>query len=194
MQQTLKPYIRILACILMSTTLASCATTPAEKKALADQKNLVDVNLELGMAYLGKKDYSRAKRKLLMALEHGPKSPEAWYSMGYYLQKIGNNEKAAQYYEHALTLAPQRGDVQNNYGAFLCSIGKNKEAIQHFRLAVKDETYLDSASAYENAGLCSYKNHNLKAAKHYFRMALRQDPSRNTAKAMLSKLDARKTS
>lgn len=168
-------------------TLCACtAMGPTQDEAR--QAKIAGINIQLGMAYLNKGDNQRAKQKLLYALQKDPKLPEAWYSMGYYLEKTGQKKEAQQYYLKAINLAPKRGDVQNNYGTYLCRSGYYQQSITHFLEATRDPQYLDLASAYENAGLCALKIPDKAQAKKYFNQALEQDPTRTVSMNELSKL------
>lgn len=171
----------------MCCSLVACTNKEAQ---MEDAKNMkvATLNVQLGMAYLGKGDMQRAKQKLLYAIQKYPNLPEAWYSMAYFNEKTGNKEDAKIDYLKSVELAPNRGDVQNNYGTFLCRSGEYEDSIQHFLLAAKDPQYLDTASAYENAGLCALKVPNKKAAAEYFNLALGQDPTRITSMNELTRL------
>lgn len=172
--------------LLVIATLTACSTTksPEEDKKIATAK----INTQLGIAYLEEHNIGRAKRKLLMALEEAPSIPETWYAMGYFLEATGEKTQAEKYYLKAVSLAPQRGDVQNNYGTFLCRSGKYQEAIEHFRLAAKDIRYVDTADAYENAGLCALKIPDKKLALDFFNKSIQQDPERPSANLALAEL------
>ncbi len=158
-------------------SVSTDATSTASKGPAKNEA--AKINAQLGMAYLEQKNVQRAKMKLLLALSQGPGIPEPWYSMAYFLEATGDNEEAAKYYLKAVTLAPERGDTQNNYGTFLCRQGRYAESIKHFLLAAKAQNYLDPAAAYENAGLCSMKSASYKQAANYFKQAIQKDPGRN---------------
>lgn len=138
----------------------------------------VTANIRLGVAYLKQGDRPRAKRKFLTALNVEPSSPEANAAMAYYLETTGDIQAARGYYKKAMTLAPKDGAQLNNYGGFLCRQGSYKEADWYFLRAVSDLNYLNSASAYENAGLCAAKIPDYNKAAWYYSKALVQDPSR----------------
>jgi type IV pilus assembly protein PilF len=153
------------------------------------QNNTAQINTQLGMAYLAKNDVERAKQKFLIALDQGPNLPDTWYSMGYYLEVTGEPAQAKKYYLKALSLAPQNGEVQNNYGTFLCRTGDYKTSIKHYLLAIQDPRYLQTAPAYENAGLCALKIPDLNLAATYFNKALLHDPRLTISLLELAKLD-----
>lgn len=169
---------------VFSCLLSACATAPSTNKDnVTKLEKTAEINTQLGMAYLEKQDMQRAKQKFLLALTQAPKSPQVWYSMAYFLEVTGDKQQAKEYYSKAVNLAPNRGDVQNNFGTFLCRSGEYDAAIQHFLLAVKDPEYIETSSAYENAGLCALKIPNKRLALQYFNQAAIQDP--NSAVALI---------
>lgn len=172
----------IIACMM------GCATNKAKTEQDEQKVKNASINIQLGMTYLERKDPQRAKGKLLRALDQAPHLPEAWYAMGYFLEKTGDAKKAGDYYLKAVELDPARGDVQNNYGTYLCRHSHYRESIEHFEKATKDNTYLDSASAYENAGLCALKIPDKVLAADFFRRALAQDPDRKLSMTELVRL------
>lgn len=185
--------LRVLSTIMvigLISLLSACATTNPAKTAEQEQKaKTAKINAQLGIAYLERHNLQRAKQKLLLSLEQGPNIPEPWYSMAYYLEATGNKDDASIYYQKAISIAPSRGDAQNNYGTFLCRNGDYRGAVEHFMLAVKDPMYLDPADAYENAGLCALKIPDQKMAAKYFAQAITQDPSRTVSERKLKELN-----
>lgn len=135
-------------------------------------------NTQLGLAYLNQGNRSRAKHKLLLALEQAPNLPVVNAGMAYFMEKTGEIDKAQVYYQKALDVAPNSGAQLNNYGAFLCRQGKYVQAESYFLKAVNDIAYEHTAGAYENAGLCAMAIPDNVKAIHYFTKALEQDPSR----------------
>jgi type IV pilus assembly protein PilF len=139
------------------------------------------ISVLFGCSSMQTSDDPAAKQKLLLALDEGPNLPEAWYSMGYFMEVTGDPVNARKYYLKSVDIAPKQGDVHNNFGTFLCRHGEYKEAIKHFMLAINDQEYLDSAAAYENAGLCALKIPDKKLALSYFNHAIRADPNHPSA-------------
>lgn len=185
MIRAVKVFLLVLICCLLS----ACSTTNSTaEKENAKKNKIAEINIQLGMAYLQKGDIERAKQKLLYALQKAPELPEAWYSIGYFYESTGNKKQAQHSYLKAVQLAPERGDVLNNYGTYLCRTGDYANAIHYFLLATKDAQYLDTAGAYENAGLCSMNIPDRKQALLYFNQALEVDPSRKISITELSKL------
>lgn len=153
------------------------------------QNDAAIYNTQLGLAYLEQEDRLRAKRKLLTALNLAPNSAEVNAAMAYFLEKTGELKTADNYYKKALSLAPKNGAQLNNYGSHLCRLGKYKEAEKYFLSAVGDVNYLNTAGAYENAGLCTAAIPDYSKAKRYFSKALEQDPKRKQSLYELVKIE-----
>ena len=145
-------------------------------------------NMQLGLAYLKQGNRQRAKQKLLMAIDEAPDSPYANEALAYYFENTQEINQAEYYYQKALQLAPQSGAILNNYATFLCRQKKYQEANDYYLKAVSDLNYLNTALAYENAGICSVAANHTEEAKKYFKKALAQDPSLKGASEELSRL------
>jgi len=175
-----------ITCLIL---LSGCSSA-IEKKVLPQaQVRSASVNTQLGMAYLQKGDVQRAKLKFLNAIDEAPLVPDAWYSMGYFLEVTGQKEQAKAHYLQAIKLDPTNGVGHNNYGTFLCRAGQYQAGIDQFMLSAQDPRYLQIASAYENAGLCALKIPNHKLAYDYFNKAIINDPHLATSYLELAKLD-----
>lgn len=179
-------FFLIFSCFCVACSSMRAADIAEAKKS----KKIAIINIELGMAYIEKGDMQRAKQKLLYAIKKAPELPEAWYSIAYFCEVTGNKAEAQADYLKAIKLAPHRGDTLNNYGTFLCRQGRYQDSIQYFLAAIKDPQYLETASAYENAGLCAEKIPNKSLAIQLFQKALAESPSLSVSKHALTKLQA----
>lgn len=144
--------------------------------------------MRLGLEYLKQGDRVKAKKKLLSALAQAPASADAQAAMAYYYEQTADTEQARTHYLKALDLSKHSGAQLNNYGTFLCGKGQYKESIEYFLKAVKDNTYLHTAGAYENAGLCALAIPDYQKAEDYFKAAITQDPGRKVSLYELVKL------
>jgi len=179
----------ILFCVLASCKHVEEANTDDVGVKQIKLKEAAGYNVQLGMAYLKQNDLPRAKRKLLHAVEQGPDMPDAHAAMGYYLEKTGDIAQARKFFQKALELAPNSGAQMNNYGTFLCRQGDYVQAERYFMMASKDVHYENTASAYENAGICAVASHDDTKAAHYFTQALQNDAMRSQSLYELVKID-----
>lgn len=182
---------RLCFCFFIILVLAACQPLQTTDDSGEKKIRAARINTQLAVAYLKRHEITRAKQKLILAMEEGPSLPEVWYTTAYFLEATGNKDKARQHYLKAIDLASERGDVHNNYGTFLCRNGKYKEAIHQFLLAIQDINYLDPAAAYENAGLCSLKIPDTVRAQFYFKKSLIENPNRPTSLIELAELNYR---
>ncbi|HDU7970800.1 TPA: type IV pilus biogenesis/stability protein PilW [Legionella pneumophila] len=136
-------------------------------------------------------DRPRAKKKLLTALEQQPDSADVNAALAYYFEQTKELEQAKKFYHKAITLSQNGGAQLNNYGAFLCRQGDYKNAETYFLKAVKDQNYVHTSGAYENAGLCAMAIPDHDKAILYFTKALNQDPSRKESLYELVKLQSK---
>jgi len=170
-------YKTILANITLSTLcicFISCSTSPSV------QHHPINAKAQLGMVYLQQTHFSAARTILYEAVHEQPKIPANWYTLAYLEETTGAEKRAKQYYQHAITLAPQSGAGHNNYGAFLCRHGQSKASIREFLTAAKLPAYPSPGIAYENAGICAMQSHRYQAATTYFQQALRAAPNRSS--------------
>lgn len=178
--------------ILLVACSSSVSATPANVTTINGQppnlKLAAQYNVQLGVNYLQQGDVARAKQKLVLATEQDPSSIAAWNGMAYFMQTTGNNDEAKKAYQKALALQPNDGDTLNNYGVFLCQQGKPQTAIAYFQKAMADPHYVNTAQAYENAGLCALKIPDAAGADQFFTKAVANDPSLPTSNLALAKL------
>ncbi|MCD6056195.1 MAG: pilF [Gammaproteobacteria bacterium] len=186
----------LIVCLFLTITGCTSSSSNTEKRGQElsvnsnyDLKRAASINTQLGLAYLKKGDVSRAKGKLLLAIEQNPSDPLAQGAMGYFYEQTGNKTLAKQYYLKSISLAPHRGGPKNNYGTFLCRQGEYKESLPYFTEAVADQDYLQTAEAYENAGLCALMIPDKKTAQRYFEKAVLNDPRRDRALLELADIE-----
>lgn len=162
-------------------------TVPVFAETNAEQAAVT--NAQLGLAYLQKGYYSASKERLLSALRDDPHIAASWYSMAYYLEKTGDAKTADDYYQKAISVDSHSGSAKNNYGTFLCRSGQYQKAIRYFVLAAREPSYLDVASAYENAGICAMRIPDNKMAMRYFQRALDNNPGRYLSLLNIARLN-----
>ncbi len=184
----LKKIILISGLMLM---LSACSSFSTQEKNPITKPSVTaaSYNVQLGMSYLQQGDVQRAKSKLLLALAQAPNWPPAHDAMGYFFETTGDLKKAKDHYEKAVAIDPRAGAAQNNYGTFLCRTGHYQQADQHFMLAVQDTNYVNTAEAYENAGLCAMQIPDDAKATGYFQKAIQQDPRRAIAFLELAQIN-----
>ena len=189
-----KCYLK-LACFLPSLLLGACQTTTPHvhsksNKAYAHNPKAAGYNVQLGLGYLKEGDTTRAKRKLLIALAQNSTSAETHDAMAYFLEQTGTPKRARTHYLKAIQLAPNKGAPLNNYGSFLCRQGQYQLAEHYFLQAIANPNYINTANAYENAGLCASLIPDWAKATNYLQKALDKEPNRVSTLYELSRVEA----
>ena len=153
-----------------------------------DHEEAAKTRMSLGLTYLQNNNYTQAKKNLDKALEFNPRSADVQFAMAYYYQLVGDNLRAEEYYETAIALAPNNGDIANSYGAFKCQNGEYEKAKAYFFDAINNRLYANAAQTYENLALCAQSQGKLDEAIGYFQDALKHQPARGKSLFLLSEL------
>ena len=153
-----------------------------------DHEEAAKTRMSLGLTYLQNNNYTQAKKNLDKALEFNPRSADVQFAMAYYYQLVGDNLRAEEYYETAIDLAPNNGDIANSYGAFKCQNGEYEKAKAYFFDAINNRLYANAAQTYENLALCAQSQGKLDEASGYFQDALKHQPARGKSLFLLSEL------
>lgn len=155
--------------VFISIFITGCTGAGGVKSSKAS-----NVNADLGIRYLQAGRLQLANEKLEKALKQDSNSLTANHYFAILQQRLGNTNKARQYFAKTVNIAPKDPEVRNNYGSFLCDNGQPQAAIQQFSTAINDPLYKTPEFAYTNAGICLRKTGNDVKAEEYFRNALRK--------------------
>lgn len=170
-----------LITVFLTLSLAACSTGGEQKKEIKTSKpNLKaasELNVELAVGYIQRKQYPTAKEKLEKAIKQNPENAEAYKTLAYLYALLGLNDEAEELYKEALELKPEDSDLSNYYGTFLCSIGKLDEAQDRFKVAYSNPFYESIYLAESNAGSCYLEQQEYKKAEALLRKSLRVQPN-----------------
>ncbi len=172
MQRLVQVVGRILL-IFCCHIIFGCAQQQEPKKNLNQAASL---NVEMGKAYLETGQVSRAKKKLVHALELKPKLPEALTAMGYFYETVGDYSEAEKYYKQSIRYGNKSAFFYNNYASYLCRRGKFNQSEELFMQALQDKLYDKTAEIYANMGHCVLKAGQVNKAEQYLRFAIQHDP------------------
>jgi type IV pilus assembly protein PilF len=189
MRTGLRSSLRI--CLLGAALVASGCVSNNQAGSYGsnfDREEAAKTRMSLGLTYLQNNNYSQAKKNLDKALAFDPRSADVQYAMAYYYQLVGDNQRAEEFYEAAIDLAPNNGDIANSYGAFKCQNGQYEDAKAYFFDAINNRLYANAAQTYENLALCAQSQGNLEEATNYFKEALKHQPARAKSLYLLTQL------
>lgn len=173
--------------VLVMLALAGCASsggrTPEQLQAIAK------VHTELAASYYQRGQYAVALQEIEAALQAEPEYAPAFNVRGLVRMSLREDKQAEADFLQSLKIDAHDSDALNNYGWFLCQRGREREAIAKFTEAIKNPLYATPETSYVNAGLCSKRMGELRAADDYLQRALILRPNLPDALIALADLN-----
>ena len=148
------------------------APPPPVKQQEVSPKERAKLHADLAAGYYERGRMDIALEELNEATKLDPNESRIYNLYGLVYAMLGENAKAEQNFQRALSMAPQNPDFHHNWGWYLCGNGRPREAIPEFEFALRDPLYKSPESALINAGRCSLAYGDLAAADTYFRRAV----------------------
>jgi type IV pilus assembly protein PilF len=180
----------------IATLLSGCSSLPAgdapkELPTSSDQtenQKRARIRLQLAAGYYEQRQPEFALDEVKLALQADPNFADAYSVRGLIYMEMGENRLAEENFLHAIRLAPNNPDFNNNYGWFLCQNGREKQSIVYFDNALKSRFYQSPAKALNNAGVCSLRMRDRLAAERYLMQAFQYDPANPITNLNLAKI------
>ncbi|HVL74383.1 MAG TPA: type IV pilus biogenesis/stability protein PilW [Noviherbaspirillum sp.] len=176
--------------------LAGCAATPdptdtfvqAGGSEQTENERRARIRLQLAVGYYEQRQFAVALEELRLALQADPRLADGYSMRGLIFMEMGENKLAEDSFQHALRLAPNAPDYNNNYGWFLCQTGRERQSIAYFENALRSRNYQSPAVALANAGTCSLRVNELAAAERYLLQSFEIDAANPTTAFNLARL------
>jgi len=177
---------------LMALLLAGCTATgpgsgPGAQQAVSaqpaesEQQQRAKVHTELGSLYMLDGRSAIALEEARIALSADSNYAPAYNLLGLTHMVLNEPRLAEENFDKALRLAPGDPEISNNFGWFLCQNGREQRSIAYFMAAARNPLYTTPTKPYTNAGVCSVRMKDDKAAEDYLFTALRLSPTNTQA-------------
>lgn len=153
----------------------SLAELPTSSDQTGNQKR-ANIRLQLAVGYYQQHQLEVALDEIKLALSADPNFSEAYSMRALIYMEMDQMPLAEENFLKAIKLAPNNPDLSNNYGWFLCQSGREDQSISYFEAALKNRSYQSPVKALHNAGVCSLKLREQKAAEKYFMQAFKIEP------------------
>lgn len=136
--------------LLIPLVVAGCAAGGSRQLG---KNNPAAYHYQMGLSYLGERNFTSALVELTEAEKLDPDNPEVLYSLG--MAYIGKKrpDLAEQKLQRALILKPTNSMARNNLGVAYLELKRWDNAIQQFKIVKDDIFYENSESAAINLGL-----------------------------------------
>lgn len=176
----------LLAAMLV---LAACATqtngrSESANRGVASAK----VHTELAALYYERGQFGVALEEIDLALNGYAEYAPAFTMRALIRMALREDAEAESDFARSLKLDPGSSEAHNNYGWFLCQRGREKESLIEFTSALKNPLYQTPEKALVNAGICSHRMRDDKAAEDFFQRALISSPRLPEALVALAEL------
>ncbi|MDW3096403.1 MAG: type IV pilus biogenesis/stability protein PilW [Gammaproteobacteria bacterium] len=186
--------MRLIALIIFSMVLASCATTQTVSEnadgsngRIARNPEAAKINIQLGANYIATGQYQLADDKLKKAFKQDPKSSIARWTYAIMQEQLEQFDVAEEYYKKALAIDPNDSKGQYSYASFLCRNKRYNEADKHFKKALSNPLYSAREVTSLNAGVCAMEIPDYQSAQIYFSEVIRLNPRNRVALYQLAK-------
>lgn len=146
-----------------------------------EQQQRAKVHTELGSLYMLDGRSAIALEEARIALSADPNYAPAYNLLGLTHMVLKEARLAEENFRKAMSLAPGDPEISNNFGWFLCQNGGERESIAYFMAAAKNPLYTTPTKPYTNAGICSVRLKDDKAADAYLLTALQLSPTNTQA-------------
>lgn len=173
---------RLLLCAVLALFLTACAGVRPQTGAVEAQSQIsggsdawqrAKVHTELAALYYRDGNMAVALEELRVALDSESSYAPAYNMYGLVHMHLREFSRADENFRHALSLAGNDPEINNNYGWFLCQTGRPHDSLAYFMTAVKNSLYSTPELAYFNAGSCALKAGEEATAEDYLQKALR---------------------
>ena len=172
--------------VLFAAFVTACGGDPArqgsqveqavsQQAAAGDAQKRAKVHTELGSMYLKDGRYAVALDEARIAVAADPGYAPAYNLQGLVHMYLNENRVAEDNFARALRLAPGDPEINNNYGWFLCQTDRERESMAYFQNAIRSPLYDTPGKPLTNAGLCSLRIKDDRAAEDFLLRALRND-------------------
>jgi type IV pilus assembly protein PilF len=179
--------ILAFALVWLLTGCVTTATGPGAQQAVSaqpaqgEQQQRAKVHTELGSLYMLDGRSAIALEEARIALSADSNYAPAYNLLGLTYMVLNENRLAEENFETALRMAPGDPEISNNFGWLLCQTGREQRSIAFFMAAANNPLYTTPTKPYTNAGVCSVRLKDDKAAEDYLMNALRLSPTNTQA-------------
>ncbi|UZE97712.1 type IV pilus biogenesis/stability protein PilW [Alkalimarinus alittae] len=164
--------------------LSGCVTTTDSAfSRKADEGKAVQNYIQLGLAYIQRDDFEKARANIGRALEIDSDSSEAYAALGLLYQQQAENELAEEHFKKAIKLDAKNTRGRTFYASFLYRVERYSEALEQFELAGTDTDYPRRSVIFINVAQCYLKLDQSDQAVKAYEKALSLD--RNQAQALI---------
>jgi type IV pilus assembly protein PilF len=130
---------------------------------------------ELAAGWFQQGQFGTALEELENATRVLPTYAPAYGMYGLVHHALKEDGKAETYFQKALAISPDNGELRNNYGWFLCRTSREAESVEQFEKAAADPLYRTPDLALQYAAQCATRIGKMQIAEGAYRRILLND-------------------
>jgi type IV pilus biogenesis/stability protein PilW len=169
----LRKVIAVILILTFSAALPACVVYQPNKQS---KEQSAGTYYELGVSYLGERNYQAALVELRKAEALNPKDERIYNVLGLVHFYTKRYQKAEEAYRKALAIKRNYSEARMNLGALFAKEDRCSDAIEQFQIVLEDPFYETPALALHNIGLCQQMMGQMEKAESSFVDALSLDP------------------
>jgi type IV pilus assembly protein PilF len=171
--------------LLLLLGIAGCATGRDQQLG---KVNPGAYHYQMGLSYLGERNYTSALVELTEAEKYDPDNPELLYNLG--MAYIGKRrpDLAEQRLQKAIMLKPNNSAARNDLGVAYLELKRWDSAIQQFKIVKDDIFYENNENATINLGLAYLGKGEYRKALEELRAVVAGNPRNPVARLSLGRV------
>jgi len=174
-----------ITCLLAaSLSLAGCASWRRQEV----KNNPGAYHYQMGLSYLGERNYTSALIELTEAEKTDSRNPELLYNLGLAYMGKKRYDLAEKKLQQCITLKPNYSTARNDLGVVYLELKRWDNAIQQFKIVKDDIFYQDSDSAAINLGLAYLGKGDYPKALEELRTVIVANPRNPVARLSLGRV------
>lgn len=170
--------------LLMSVALAGCATWHRQEA----KKDPGAYHYQMGLSYLGERNYTSALIELTEAEKSDPRNPELLFNLGLAYMGKKRYDLAEKKLQQAIALKPNYSAARNDLGVVYLELKRWDNAIQQFKVVKDDLFYQEGESAAINLGLAYLGKGDYHQALEELRAVIVANPRNPVARLSLGRV------
>lgn len=179
--------MKLLATFLLLLAVTGCATG-RDAQPQFGKANPAAYHYQMGLSYLGERNYTSALIELTEAEKLDPDNPDLLYNLGMAYLGKRRPDLAEIRLQKAVAFRPNNSAARNDLGVAYLEMKRWDSAIQQFKIVKDDIFYENSENAAINLGLAYLGNGDYTKAQEELRAVIAANPRNPVAQVSLGRV------
>ena len=162
--------------IFIMLTVTGCVSTYSEDVEKWEPERRAETHVQLGKIYLRENQFAIAEKEFDAAIAINPNSDTAYHAKALLFSRIGQKDKATEYFSRSVALNPDNFLVVNDFSINLCQQGNSEEGIKHLSKVIDKVDNDQSLGSQLGLGICYSLAGRYDLSERYLRFVLNRAP------------------